>query len=379
MKVLYVALVIQEFGGVTHINEFVRHLREIGHDVICIFQKAPVISVFSKKSSSIPWFVKDIFHIFRNLSKCKNLFRSVKDKKPDLIYARAEAFDFSVTFISKLFRIPFVYEVNAPFLEEMKLRNRKVLSFVINGIQRLNNRNAGKIIVVSNTLKEILIQKGVPKEKIYVQPNGVDHRKFDFAVERISLPEANGRIIIGFVGSLNPWHGINDFVNAAEAILFSRQDIHFLIVGGTEQALKNVLEQIAEKNLMNHFTITGHVPYEKVPGYISKMDIVTLPYPFIKNFYFSPLKLFEYMAMKKVIVATKVGQIAEIIEHGVDGFLVGPGCYHDLEEALEDIFTISKQWSTVGENAYNKSLNYTWDCNARNINQILMNLVKAEL
>jgi len=92
-----------------------------------------------------------------------------------------------------------------------------------------------------------------------------------------------------------------------------------------------LLNYIEKNHLQNKVILTGFVPHEEVPKYISTMDIVLAPYPKLEFFYYSPVKIFEYMAAGKSVVASRLGQIAEVISDGVNGFLAAPG---DTQEML---------------------------------------------
>src|SRR5205823_5775752 len=125
-------------------------------------------------------------------------------------------------------------------------------------------------------------------------------------------------LVVGFVGSLKPWHGVDALLAAFQEAAGS--DWRLLIVGdGPErERLEDQATQIGGQVIF-----TGAVSHHQIPEYVATMDIAVAPYRASSDFYFSPLKLYEYLAVGKAVVATNVGQIAQVIHHGENGYLVG--------------------------------------------------------
>jgi glycosyltransferase involved in cell wall biosynthesis len=106
-----------------------------------------------------------------------------------------------------------------------------------------------------------------------------------------------------------------------------------LIVGDGPE--REALERQAEiHNIAAQVLFTGAVPHDEVPMYIAAMDVAVAPYRAVQDFYFSPLKLYEYLAAGKPVIASNLGQIADAIRHGHNGYLVEPDNVADLSRAL---------------------------------------------
>ena len=120
--------------------------------------------------------------------------------------------------------------------------------------------------------------------------------------------------------------------------------------------------------MSEYITFTGNVPYEHIPEYIAAMDIVTMP---SSNVYGSPIKIFEYMAMQKPVIAPNVGPVQEIIRNGYNGVLIKPG---DKTEMVEKILYLSQNRNKakkLSQNARNSVLEkHTWKKNVEKIIQI---------
>lgn len=135
----------------------------------------------------------------------------------------------------------------------------------------------------------------------------------------------------GFVGSLKPWHGVDLLIEAFRGVLSADEKAKLLIVGTgpTEEALR---QQAAK--LGGAVVFAGGVEHNDVPSYLSAMDVTVAPFRDIEGFYFSPIKVFEYMAAGRCVVASRLGQIEEVVQDGQRGLLCKPDDAEALSEAL---------------------------------------------
>jgi glycosyltransferase involved in cell wall biosynthesis len=230
---------------------------------------------------------------------------------------------------------------------------------------RFNYAAAARILVVSNNTKHHLVQNwGVPAEKIVVIPNGVDAEKFtrphDPAQTRAQwgIPAAP---LIMFVGGFQMWHGVDRLLESVQGLRRTHPDAHLVLVGDGP-ARDFIAERIAALGLQEAVTITGLVPHDQVPALLQLADIVTIPYPQLpQEMWFSPLKLYEYMAAGKAIVASGVGQICEVIRDGENGVLVPPGDVPALTAALRDLLQRPEYRQQLGERAQQEATaHHTW-------------------
>lgn len=224
-------------------------------------------------------------------------------------------------------------EVNAPLIEE-QAEHRGLLDF--NGAVRASERAftaASALIAVSEEVAAYLNRFPDAVGKVNVIPNGVNAARFPAGMAT-RLPAAAGTFTVGFVGTLKPWHGVSMLLDALARL--RRQDLiyHGLIVGDGPQ--RAVLEdQVAYDPLLRGAVkFTGAVAPEEVPGLLASMDVAVAPYPDLPEFYFSPLKVYEYMAAGRASVASRIGQLESLIQDGLNGLLCPPGDAIALADAI---------------------------------------------
>jgi glycosyltransferase involved in cell wall biosynthesis len=141
---------------------------------------------------------------------------------------------------------------------------------------------------------------------------------------------------IGFVGSLKPWHGVEVLFDAFARVHATHPRTRLLIVGdGPERA--SIERRAASLGIAQHTQFTGAVDAALIPSMITSMDIATAPYPQTDGCYFSPLKLFEYMACARAVAASRTGQVPDIIRDNVTGVLCQPGDAASLATALASL------------------------------------------
>jgi glycosyltransferase involved in cell wall biosynthesis len=189
-----------------------------------------------------------------------------------------------------------------------------------------------------------------------VVANGVDADEF---LPRSVAPRSDG-FTVGFVGSLKPWHGLADLIEAFSRLRQLAGDVRLLIVGDGPE--RNRLEEdLGARGLVDAVQFTGAVAHSEVPALLASMDAAVAPYPKLANFYFSPLKIFEYMAAGLPIVASRTGQVAQLIEDGVTGLLYEPGDIGAMFEALDRLRRDSQLRGDLGRAARAAILRgHTW-------------------
>ncbi len=265
--------------------------------------------------------------------------------------------------------MPYVLTVSADPLFEKKMLGRPLRGlhgYVAAREAAFTYRLARRILCVSESAKQNLARTwDLDPEKIVVMANGVDTSLFspDYdprpARDRWGLAD---RPVVAFVGGFQPWHGLDKLI-ASMALVRQGVPEAMLLLVGDGRARPLVDEAIAENNMQRHVIITGLLPQNEVPPLLSAVDVAVLPYPELPaELWFSPLKLYEYMAAGKAIVASRSGQIADVIEHGKTGLLVQPGNVHDLAEAITQLLQNAALRERLGRAARRQALaNHTWD------------------
>jgi glycosyltransferase involved in cell wall biosynthesis len=395
MRILYSGLGSRKDGSAIHYAELANALEKLGVEVIT------ASLFFLEKKSDVD--TADLFPVFLNESKVMSVLKQltprtakelvspllsvryilqevsraqkmISNREPDILLVRTDCRGINLFWLSNLVarwmarrnRLPLILEVNAPLVYEHQRffgepsPNRWRYPFLASISERGVWQAADAIICVSSQLKDFLTQFGVSAGKVFVVPNGVDLEKFRLTVDGLAVRKKyklEGKTVVGFVGSLKSWHGANNMVESLRLAISRKSDVRGLIVG--EDA--SIGELIERSSLSSRIILTGNVPYGSIPEYISAMDIAVAPYPDIENFYFSPLKIFEYMAMRKPVIASGIGQIRDIIVHRHNGYLVEPGDVRELAAGIIELADNTELCREIAKNARQTiEQNYSW-------------------
>lgn len=298
--------------------------------------------------------------------------------EPDAIYERYSLLGTAGVELSRELGIPHILEVNAPLSEEHAKHRGIGFSQTIRAVERRVLGAADQVIAVSEPLKRWIVETGVDDERVTVVPNGVNIERFATAPgdmrSRLGL---DGRLVIGFVGTLKGWHGTATLIRALAVLARQRgmdRSPHLLIVGDGPRRAH--LEQLAvEEGVDDLVTFTGMVPHGEMPAYIAAMDIAVAPYDASPDFYFSPLKLFEYMAAGRPIIAAGIGQIEDCIRDGETGLLYPPGDVTVLAQRIARLVDDPECARALGIAAQREARQHrSWGENAR----IVTGLVERE-
>lgn len=220
---------------------------------------------------------------------------------------------------------------------------------------RLTYRSADRIICVSGAAKKRLeVKWGVDPGKISVIPNGVDTKLFrpdlDPRPARARFDLGSGPVV-AFVGAFQPWHGLEVLVDSFAEVRRMAPGARLLLVGDGLMR-SSIEERVRGLGLADCVAITGVVSQREIPEILAAVDVAVAPYPKLpREMWFSPLKLYEYMACGKAIVASRSGQTGEVVRHGENGILVEPGNPADLSRALASLLASPAERSRLGVHA----------------------------
>jgi glycosyltransferase involved in cell wall biosynthesis len=202
--------------------------------------------------------------------------------------------------------------------------------------ERPRLRRADLVACVSEEVAAQVQRLGVPRERVLVTPCGVDLERFtphadsDGVRSRYHLDKAS--FVVGWTGSFRQFHGVEVLLDAASDLRSRIPELALLFVGDGPERRR--LEGLAAERGLHNVVFTGTVAHEEIPAHIAAMDVAVLTAPGDADFHYSPLKLKEYMACGRAIVAPNVGQIPSALSHGSEGLLVAAGDSSELAEAL---------------------------------------------
>lgn len=227
-------------------------------------------------------------------------------------------------------------------------------------------------VVITHGLKKKLVESGISEEKILVAPDAVDIEEFavsetrEAARERLGLPKDMKLVV--YTGHLFEWKGIYALIDAFDILQDGKEDIKLVLVGGLEEDIQAVKDYLFEKNIRS-VLVVGHRPYQDVPLYLRAADVLVMSDSMrfdISREYTSPLKLFQYMAAQKPIVAPATPALCEILNDEC-AWLYEPDNPLLLAQAISQAFEHPKKSKQKSTTAFEQVHEYTWKKRAEKI------------
>jgi len=298
------------------------------------------------------------------------LHRALEREGPfDLVYERYSLWSFAGMAYARDAGIPGLLEVNAPLVEE-QIRHRGLVDQA--SAQQVARRvfgDAAALIAVSQGVATYLSDYPETSGRVHVIPNGVRPEQFSPRVPPAFSSEP-GTFTVGFVGTLKPWHGLPVLIEAFRQLHTNAPAARLLIVGdGPERA--SLTAMVDDYGLSEAVRFTGAVTHDAVPALLSAMDVAVAPYPNLPDFYFSPLKVLEYMAAGVPVVASRIGQLRDLIRQNVSGILCPPGDAATLAAALFSLWRHPFTRFQLAQAAHANVLrHHTWDAVANRLIQV---------
>ncbi|MBA7465677.1 D-inositol-3-phosphate glycosyltransferase [subsurface metagenome] len=377
-------------GSVSHIYGVAKGFINSGKELF--FVSTDNLALIDKLKC--PVYVVNPFRRIRNLREIpemaynQDLFdescRIFDREKPELIYQRYSLNNYTGVILSLRYKILLIIEYNGS--EVWMARNwgrRLIFEGMAKRIEILNLQVADLIVVVSEVLKEELLERGIEEKKILVNVNGFEPEMYSPEVNEKEIRKRYGfgdKIVVSFIGTFGPWHGAEVLAEVVKPVVQKNWSIRFLFVG--DGARMPIVKEIIKRDHVGEFVIlAGLVPQEEAPKYLAGCDILVSPHvsnPDGSRFFGSPTKLFEYMGMGKGIVASDLEQIGEVLEHKETAWLVKPRDVQDLVEGILKLAEDEDLRNELGRNAREEALEkYTWDKHVKRtldeIEEILQN------
>ena len=324
MKILYHHRVASKDGQYVHIDSLLRSFRDLGNEIIIVEPNISTVNFggvsgfFSNLKSKLPRFLYELLELSYSFIDLVKLLYAIKKHKPDVIYERYNLFFPSGAWAKKITGIPLLLEVNAPLFEERSKHSGISLSSLAKWTEQYVWKNSDHLYPVTQVLGDYVAASVGCENKMTVLQNGIDPELFHHknkSKDLITQYDLSGKVVLGFVGFIRDWHGLDRVFDAMVSV--SPDSWHFLVIGDGP-ARTNLEEKARSNGLSDNLSITGVVDRDKISDYLSVIDIALQP-DVVE--YASPLKLFEYMAMGKAIVAVDKPNIQEILTHGVDALL----------------------------------------------------------
>jgi glycosyltransferase involved in cell wall biosynthesis len=304
----------------------------------------------------------------------------------DLIHERFNLLALGGALASKKLGLPFILEVNADLLEQRKFKGtpekglRRLFAL---WATRLCFKTATKIICISSDLRDHLHRQwSVDAHKLAVLPCAADVDAFGPHHQGENIRRGLGLTnepVIMWVGGFYPWHDLDLLLESFAQVVKKRPTTRLVLVG-EGQTRPIVAQKVLRNGLEQAVIMTGAISHTSVPEMISIAEVAVVPaapVPASRGGTGTPLKLFEYMAAGKAIVATGLNQAAEVIRNGHNGLLVEAGNVEAFSNAMLDLLDDSAKRGRLGQNARQHAVEeYSWERYTRRLEEIYLSVVQ---
>lgn len=303
----------------------------------------------------------------------------------DLIHERFNLLALGGAWASRKLGIPFVLEVNADLLEQRKFKGvpergiRRL--FAVWATQMCFNA-AAKIICISGSLKNHLSKRwNLEHDKLTVLPCAADVDAFgpkqNGELVRRDLGLTNEPVVL-WLGGFYPWHDLDLLLDSFTLVLQRHPNTKLVLVGDG-QTRQAIVQKIQKNGLEKSVIMTGSIAHSRVPEMVSIADIAVVPSASVSAGHGgtgTPLKLFEYMAAGKAIVATALNEAVEVIQDGQNGLLVEAGDVNKFAESMLKLINDPKERNRLGQNARAQAVKqYSWEHYTRKLEEIYQRVV----
>ena len=311
-------------------------------------------------TGSGPALERALLRIADNLALLRAARTCARSWRPDIVYERYALSSIAGSLLARRLGIPHILEVNAPLADEEDRFRGLSLPRLTRRLERWVMCRADLVIVVSPPLEEHARRLGVPPERIRVLPNGVDTRRFSPARDRERVRARlglDGAFVAGFAGTLRPWHGVAHLIRGFASAASTQANMKLMIMGdGPERA---TLESLArEVGVAERVAFLGAVPHSEMGDHLAACDVLCAPYGPIEGFYFSPIKIAEYLACGRPVIASAVGHLAQTLDESRGAVLTAPGDEDAIGRALLSLARDPKRREALGAAA--ASSVWTW-------------------
>jgi glycosyltransferase involved in cell wall biosynthesis len=323
-------------------------------------------SVWSVISDHSPEVLFELLELAYNLLSLRRISRTLNATGATVLYERYSLFHWAGTFIARRRGIPIVLEINDA---TVIVRSRPlVLRWLAGVIESWIFGNATHLITVSEWFKEAICRcHRIDSTRIHVMPNAVDPARFSAAATPC-CPEVRPSIVLGMVGAFVQWHGLEFLVQSVGPFLKTTHSKLLLVGDGPNRA--NAEKCIDRMGIRASVELTGFVPASEIPGFLERMDICIMAN---SNEHGSPMKIFEYMAAGKPVLAPAYAPIREVITHRMNGWLFAPLHSSSLLEGVTALANDPDLRRQLGAAARETVLaKHTWDHRVREVESWIM-------
>ena len=382
MRVLYHHRIASKDGQYVHVSEIVDSLRGHGVDVRIVSPalteaqqfggEAGLVANLKRRLPKVLYEVMEVLYSFFDFLK---MVVAVARFRPTVIYERYQLFFPSGVLAAKLFRVPLILEVNAPLFDERSRYGGLALKGLAKWTERFVWRSADAVLPVTRVLAEHVIREGVRPDRVEIIPNGVDSARFASGLRPVTVPAfPHGSIVVGFVGFCREWHRLDRVVTLVAEDPSKRLS---LLIVGDGPVIPDLSRQVQSLACADRVHFAGLVGRDEMPKWLGAIDIAIQPAVVP---YASPLKLIEYMASGKAIVAPAQDNIRELLSHERNALLFEQDDTQQFLAALLRLLEDELLRARLGAAARKtvQEMGLYWEQNARKIASLASRLADAK-
>ena len=350
-------------GSLAHTIGILRAIRRRGHDVVLLTTGEMAGVAGEATETRLPVVLRG--NVPRELCELlagirQGLVRVPRGEKPVFIYQRHSMNNVAGVVLARRLGVPLILEANASEVQWREEWSSLRLPGLGRACERLILGDAARIAAVSENAADHLRDAGAPADRLRVIPNAVEVTRFT-SVSARRLNWGDEAFVVGFAGLFYPRHGVRYLAEAFPLVVRERPAARLLLVGDGEDA--PLARQLLESaGVMDKVLLTGLVPADDVPGYLLAADVLASPHAANDRFIGSPIKLWEYMACGRAIVASSVAQLGEVIQHEQTGLLVPPRDIEALASAIVRLHDDPALRAALGQAAQAEAIErHSWD------------------
>jgi glycosyltransferase involved in cell wall biosynthesis len=378
VKILYHHRTASKDGQAVHIEELVAALRESGHEVRVVGpagsdagdSMGDDAAWVHKLKAMLPKAAYEILELGYTLIAYRRLAVAAREFRPDFIYERYNLFLLAGAMLRRKLGIPLLLEVNSPLAEERGRFGGLGLPGLARWAENRAWRDADFVLPVTRVLARHVAAVGVPEDRIVVIPNGINRAHFAAAptpeIAKRNL-DLSGALVLGFTGFIRDWHGVDRVIRWMASADAPTNAVLMVVGDGPVRA--DLERMAAELMLKNRVRFTGVINRDRVPEHVAAFDIALQPAVVA---YASPLKLFEYLALGKPVIAPRQPNIEEVLTDGDNALLFEasePGAFERMLTRLCADVTLRGRLAASAAATIDR-LDLTWLGNAKRVTKL---------
>ncbi|MFH1397001.1 MAG: glycosyltransferase family 4 protein [Candidatus Omnitrophota bacterium] len=371
-------------GSNRQVIELVKGLQEIGHQVKLT---VPLIRRLNESAGldieyipviNLPFLRYLSYLIISPFYLVKIMFKF----KPDAVFVFQIYFDIGSLLACKFLRLPLAFYANGIASDDLSQSNiPKFIVYIVELAQKIYIKYSNKIFAITDFVKEYLREKySIPTQKLEVLKDAVNIEYFkpmDRDAARGILGLGRDTNLVGFLGSLYPWHGVDYLIDSMPLVLKEVPNTKFIIVGDGPMA-KALINQTKKSGLEGKIIFIGSVPFDQAPVYINAFDICIVFFKEVRKNAGDSIKLYEYLACNKPIVTSKRDGYGDVVERIGSGIAVDASNPYETSQAILHLLNnaeLRAQMGSKGRAAIIKE--HTWLNRARLIEGSLRGIINS--